>query len=544
MITATRLPAAAQRYRARGLWAGTTIGTEWQGSAQRCAARQALVEADQFLTYRDLADEVTALAHLLRRHGVGRGDVVTILLPTWWEAAAVFLAAQSLGAIANLLHLTYREREIAYVLEQTGSPIVFVCGRHGGTDYRALVSAAVQASPATPAIIGVRDGTPEWRRPAGEPLAPAAAATDVQPDDIAMLIFTSGTTANPKGVLHSHNTVLRCVADMRAIYELSASDRVFVPSPVSHVAGLMFVLAALLSGGTAVLLDAWNEDRALDLVLEHGCTFAGGALPFIRGLVQAVRRRGLSAGEIPVQRGNCGAADVPPQLIADADRTLGAPFSRGYGLTEGIVVSVCGQRESFEHRAKTDGRIVPAVDVRLVSECGRDVAEGQAGEVLVRGPQNFVGYLDPTDNDGAFADGDWFRTGDLARLVDGGYLVIVGRVKEMISRGGENISAREVEEVLGELPDVAEVAVVGIPDARLGEIGCAVVRPSAGAPVTLSALVEALRDRGLAPHKWPERLHLVSEPFPRTVTGKVRKIQLRQSALDGLAAPAAGPTTD
>jgi cyclohexanecarboxylate-CoA ligase len=348
-------------------------------------------------------------------------------------------------------------------------------------------------------------------------------------DEVCMLMFTSGTTGRPKGVLHSHRTLL---ADAQSIADLYAMDRdrVYMPSPVGHVTGLIYgVLMPLLMDGLCVLQAEWDAKAGVDLVERHGCTVCVGATPFLRGLADQYQQRGKRSA---LRAFICGGADVPPSLVRAAEVALDATVARAYGLTE-MPTATCGGPDDPEAiRADTDGRLTGSSQARLAAAPDPD----GVGELEVRGPELCLGYLDPADTAASFTADGWFRTGDLARLGPGGTVTIVGRAKDIIVRGGENISVKEVEDYLAAHPGIADVAIVAVPDPLLGEKACAFVVPAAaGQPPSLQDIADYLTARGIARHKLPEHV-LVAETLPRTLSGKIQKFALRRNAVELLAA--------
>ena len=338
-------------------------------------------------------------------------------------------------------------------------------------------------------------------------------------------MFTSGTTGQPKGVLHSHRTLLADAQSIADLYRMRA-DRVYMPSPVGHVTGLVYgVLMPLLMDGSCVLQAEWDADAGADLIERHGCTVCVGATPFLRGLTEAYRRRGRSSS---LRAFICGGADVPPSLVRAAEGVLGSTVARAYGLTEMPTVTCGGPDDPEAIRADTDGRLTGSSQARLAAP-----AAG-TGELEVRGPELCLGYLDPADTAASFTADGWFRTGDLARLGPDQDVTIVGRAKDIVVRGGENISMKEVEDYLAAHPHIADVAIVGVPDEVLGERACAFVVARDRAP-SLEEVASYLSAQGIARHKLPEYL-LVAETLPRTLSGKIQKFRLRQQAVELLAA--------
>jgi cyclohexanecarboxylate-CoA ligase len=380
-------------------------------------------------------------------------------------------------------------------------------------------------------VIVIGERAPAGALPWRELLARAPARFEprrVSPDDVCMLVYTSGTTAEPKGVLHSHDTLLAECASIARCYGLLPDEVLVIASPVSHVSGLLYgVLIPVFLGATSVLMESWDPEGFVELLEREGGSFSAGATPFLRGLLEApsLARRKLER----LRAFACGGADVPPELIREAARRLRIRCGRGYGSTEfPSITSGSGLGVPEAKRAETDGAPIPPNQLELRDEAGRPVACGEVGEVFARGPELCLGYRDPALNAEAFDARGFFRTGDLGRLDPEGYLTITGRVKDVIVRGGEKLSAKEIEDLLFEHPKVRAVAVVPFPDRALGERVCAVVVPSdPAAPPSLAELVRFLEAREISRRKLPERLELVPE-LPTTASGKVQKHLLRQ----------------
>lgn len=445
--------------------------------------RLALVDGDRRLTYRELHAAVERTAGALTEAGVAPGDVVTSRLANGVEATVLCLAAGRVGAVHNPVVTSHREREMHEIVADARSALVIDRPDH-----------AVFTRPSR--VVAPR---------------PAAA-----PDAARFLMYTSGSTARPKGVLHSDRTLLaECRA--QAEYHRIGADEVFiVPSSVAHVSGMIYgVLLPVFLGATAVMMARWDPGRFLALVEAERATFCGGAPAFLQGATDHpdVARRDLSSLRVfPV-----GGADVSPDLVRRATERLGVRTGRGYGSTEfPSITSTAGPDTPEERRATTDGRPIGANEVRI-----RD------GEIEARGAELFCGYTDRSLDAEAFTDDGWFRTGDLGVVDADGYLTVTGRKKDVIIRLGEKISAREVETLLAEHPAVREVAVIAVADPRTGERACACVVPTdATAPPPLADLTRFLSDRGLSHRKLPEQV-VVRDALPVTAAGKTDKSALR-----------------
>ena len=452
-------------------------------AARRHPGKTAAVDDARRIAYADLDALVDGVAAGLVAGDVGPGDVVTSQLPNCIEALALCLAANRIGAVHNPVVPIYRDREVRFITAEAGTAVFVDRRDHDLFGYAATAA----ASP----------------RPHGV-------------EDPAFLVYTSGSTADPKGVLHSDAT-LRAECAAQATYHGLRDDDVFVmASPVGHVSGLLYgVLLPVWLGATAVLLPTWDPGRFLELVASEGGTFSGGATPFLQGVVDHPE---LDRFDISTLRlFPCGGADVPPDLIRRASERLGARTGRGYGSTEfPSITSSAGPGEPLDRRAETDGRPIGGNEIRIVD-----------GEIQARGPEVFLGYRNPALDADACTDDGWFRTGDAGTVDGDGYLTVTGRLKDIIIRAGEKISAREVEELLARHDRVAAVAVVACPDARTGERAVAwVVPPPAVDPPTLDDLAAFLTDLGLSRRKLPEQIEL-ADALPLTASGKVDKPALR-----------------
>jgi len=478
--------------------------------------RLQVVDGDVELDTAALLAAVAGQQARLRAAGVRRGDVVCVQLPNWWETIAVAHAVWGMGAVLCPVPVNFRTAELARILAAVPVAAFVVPASYRGTDHPALVRTALDRAVLDVPVLVVRGSTVDSFGDEPE--------LDAGLDDICVLMFTSGTTGTPKGVLHSHRTLLADALSIVRLYRLDG-DRVYMPSPVGHVTGLVYgVLMPLLMGGSVVLQAEWDPAAGADIIERNGCTFCVGATPFLRGLTDEYARRGTTSALTGFA---CGGADVPAGLVRRAAGVLGAAVARAYGLTEMPTVTCGGPDDPEEIRAGTDGRLTGSSEARLTG-----VVDG-VGELEVRGPELCLGDLDPAHTAASFTADGWFRTGDLATL-SAGTVTIAGRAKDIIVRGGENISVKEVEDYLLDHPRVADVAVVGVPDDVLGERSCAVVVPRQ-APPSLAELSTFLLTHDIAKHKLPEYLLVVGE-LPRTPSGKVQKFVLRRDALAQLAA--------
>jgi cyclohexanecarboxylate-CoA ligase len=471
-----------------------------------------VIDGERALDGAGLLAAVAAEQARLRGVGVERGDVVCAQLPNWWEAVVLAHAVWGMGAVLCPVPVNYRTAELARIFAACEVAAFVVPASYRGTDYPALIQRS-QPKASVP-VLTVRGS-------AATPVVQEAPELDAGLDDVCVLMFTSGTTGTPKGVLHSHRTLLADAWSIARLFDLSG-DQVYMPSPVGHVTGLVYgVMMPLLIDGSVVLQAEWDAVAGADLIERHGCTFCVGATPFLRGLTDEYARRGTTSALTGFA---CGGADIPTTLVRRATSVLDAVVTRAYGLTEMPTVTCGGPADPERVRFDTDGRLTGSSEARL----------SDVGELEVRGPELCLGYLDRAHTAEAFTFDGWFRTGDLATLSEDGTVTISGRAKDIIVRGGENIGVKEVEDYLLDHPAVSDVAVVGVPDDVLGERACAFVVPEGPAP-TLPQLSEFLLTHDIAKHKLPEYLLVVDE-LPRTPSGKIQKFRLRREAASELAA--------
>jgi acyl-CoA synthetase (AMP-forming)/AMP-acid ligase II len=491
-------------------------------------------------TIGDLARIGRRLAAGLFARGIRPGDVVAVQLPNWPEAIAAICGLIEFGAILVPIAHNYGHHEVSFILAQSKARALITAARFRRQDYLERVDELFDRSEDLElvAVVGLESGsrTPDRRIVAFESLLSddeAIRGQEVQVDpDAPMLIgYTSGTTARPKGVIHSHRSYMGEIQQTAKWLSLESAvahspGGTLVSSPVGHMTGFLTAIVPLLSYGSPVtILDVWESRRVLALLEERRLSLATGATFFLANLLDDVEfapeRHIESLKQVAL-----GGAPIPRDIQRRA-RDLGISLVRYYGSTEHLSTS--GSLHSYpeEKRLETDGAPLPGVEIRIADEMGHEVPTGIEGEIQSRGPDLFVGYTDPTILDDAFAEGGWYMTGDIGYVDSDGFLTITDRKKDIIIRGGENISASEVEDVLSMVPGVAEIAVVAAPDSRMGEHCCAVIRMVPGAsPVTLEMLQLASAAAGLAKQKWPESLVRVDD-FPRTGAGKVQKHVLR-----------------
>jgi acyl-CoA synthetase (AMP-forming)/AMP-acid ligase II len=514
-------------YANQGYWLGRTVG--------ELARDHAMLEPDAeiFLgdparpTYASLATDAEALAVSLVDLGLRPGDAVSFQMPNWYEAAVINLAAAMAGFVINPIVIIYRDAEVRQMLADCGARVFFHAESFRGFDFAAMVERLRGDLPALAHTIPVRGGgATGYQTLIAAGRGRTLATPRVDPRTVKMVLYTSGTTGKPKGVLHSHDTLARAVLAGTKHWGIGHGDAILMPSPVTHVSGYSNGLELpFLAGTRTVLMESWNAIEALALIERHEVRGTVAATPFLQELVQRAREAGTS---LPSMRFfACGGAAVPPEIVRDANALFGKPVAfRVFGSSEVPLVTL-GFPQDAELAATTDGEIVD-YDVRIVDETGADLPDGQDGEILARGPAMFMGYANEQQTREAVDADGYFRTGDIGHVTAEGALLITGRKKDLIIRGGENISAKEIEDVLHLHPMVAEASVVAMPHSRLGEGICAFVVARGEQAPPFEMLVAFVADSGLAPQKRPERIEFVTD-LPRTASGKIRKDILRDT---------------
>jgi acyl-CoA synthetase (AMP-forming)/AMP-acid ligase II len=517
---------AADAYR-RGMWVRETIADSLRDAAQTTPERTVVVDGDIRLDCRGLHEQATTLAQVLMAR-MPAGSVVSFTLPNWHEAAVIYLGATLAGMVVNPILPSLRDRELRFILSDADSRAIFVPSVFGKHDYAAMLDRVTAAMSSPPEVVVLR-GEPGRHTPYPSLFTePAAAALPVlDPDAVRMILYTSGTTGRPKGVLHTHNSIHALIRQIGRNWLVDDGDTFLVPSPIAHIGGSIYAFECpLLLGTTAVLMERWDPDSAVALMHAERCTHMAGATPFLEGLLSAAKRAGTRLPDLKVFI--CGGASVPPSLIRRAAAYFDqAVVTRVYGSTE-VPVATVGSPTDPDHAAETDGHTGIA-DIKLVE-----------GEIRARGPQMLVGYLHPEDETESVDEDGYFRTGDLGRWLDDEYLVVTGRAKDIIIRNGENISPKEVEDILVGHPGIAEIAVVGLPDERTGERACAVIVPADQHPPDVAGLRDLLMDHGVAKFKVPEQV-VVWDALPKNDAGKVLKHQIRATLTTG-ASEATGRT--
>ncbi|MFI4894216.1 MAG: AMP-binding protein [Phycisphaerales bacterium JB058] len=525
---ATARAALAKRWRESGLHDDETLPEALARAARDTPDVYMLFPSEARpgrLNMRDLDERARRMASALAERGLASGDVVAVQLPNWEEVAIAYLAVAMLGGvIVPIVHI-YGPHETDWIIRASGARLFISPDRWGNIDFLARAEQMPALASIDRIVVGdeIPPGASSWRdvEDAGDPhFEPAARRAE----DPLMVVYTSGTTSDPKGVLHTHQTLL---ADMRNLpwdrseYSHRLCLHLF---PAGHIGGACALLGTIITGKPVVLIDRWDPRQAAVLIEEHEIDRFTGAPFHVAGLLDLVESGEFSCTSLRTVM--TGAAGVPPTLVERADRA-GWRVVRAYGSSEHPTATASPFSSELAKRARTDGPALDHTELRITLENGEEAPRGEPGEVWLRGPEQFLGYTDPALNREAFGPDGWFRSGDVGVVDAEGCLTITDRIKDIIIRGGENLSSLEIEGLLARHPAIAEAAVVAMPDPRYGERVCAFLLLAPGAePPDLPDLLRHFDAQGAARQKTPERIVVLDE-LPRTPTGKVKKHELR-----------------
>ncbi|HEY4801986.1 MAG TPA: cyclohexanecarboxylate-CoA ligase [Paraburkholderia sp.] len=531
------------REHAQRWWPGRTINDELDACVAECPGKIALTavriedgETTRF-TYAQMARMADRIAVGLARLGVTQSDVVSTQLPNCWQFTLLYLACSRIGAVLNPLMPIFRERELTFMLNHSGSKVMIVPKHYRGFDHEAMLRALQPDLPALQHLVvaGATDENgpaphsfeallsgPRWEE--ASDAEAILARHRPGPDDVTQLLYTSGTTGEPKGVMHTANTLLSNIGPYAQAMRLGRDDVVLMASPMAHQTGFMYgLMMPIVLRASAVLQDVWRPEAALALIAQERATFTMASTAFLGDIANAAVNTGA---RVPTLRAFlCAGAPIPGALVERAREALGARIVSAWGMTELGAVTLTRLTDDDERSFTTDGAPLPGVEVKVVDENDRALAPNVAGRLFVRACSGFGGYLRRAHLNATDAEG-WFDTGDLATIDERGYIRISGRSKDVIIRGGENIPVVEIESLLYRHPAVAQVAIVAYADERLGERACAVVVAKSGVAVDLPSLVGFLKSHKIAAQYLPERL-LLLDAMPSTPAGKVQKFRLR-----------------
>ena len=532
MIEIPRPPSEADsaRYRAQGWWKDQTFSELLERRSRETPDREALSDARRRIGYGALWSEVRRFAEYLRRQGVQRGDVVTLQLPNRIEFPVVFFSLELIGAIANKISADFRATEVEYILRFSKSRAYVCASQFKGFDYLAMIRELRPRLPDLSLVICVDDiEAPDVRSFArvvhDTPEIAEQNRVRMSPVEVMRMCFTSGTTGNPKGVLHCFNTTLSTCETFNRELGVTSGEVMLDYLPVGLNWGYMTLVQAVMAGARVVLIERFSADAALDTIERERVTYIPTAPASIVAMLNspAIRERDLSALRIVITGGASAAVETIKAFQAAVPH---AKLIELYGMLETGYHSFTRLTDDPLKVNGTVGRCVDEMGLRMLDDDGNDVPYGEVGEIAAVGPSVHLGYLDnPAANRDSFTASGWFRTGDLGQYADAeGNVRIAGRNKEIVNRGGKKYFPREIEELLYQHPKIVQAAIVGAPDPRLGERNClcAIVKP--GATLTLDEVVGFLKGR-VADYKLPEEL-VVMDDFPMTPTGKIRRPEL------------------
>ncbi|MFI8493754.1 AMP-binding protein [Peribacillus butanolivorans] len=518
------------------IWPNRTILDYLNDAIEKDPDKIAIIDKKSRFTYKELGKLVDRIALGLLNIGLGKGDVISFQLPNWNEFIILHYAVTRIGAISNPLIPIYRDREIGYMVEMAESKMIVVPDSFRGFYYPAMIERLSHKWPSLEHIYVIGDEVPNGMKSFSslleepwEERMDASILDDIihDPNDVTEIIFTSGTTGSPKGVMHTHNTL--CVSTNYWIdhLHLTSDDVLFMASTFAHQTGFGYgVRLPTHLGGTGVYQDVWNPNEFIEWIEKEKITFTAGATPFLQDMIQmeGIETYNLNSFRVFVALG----APIPRQLVKDAAEKVRFKILSGWGQTEDGLVTLTRLEDSAEKLTNTDGVPFPEMELKVVNFEGKICAPNEEGDLLARGPALFVGYLKRIDDTIAEHKDGWFITGDRAIMDEEGYIRISGRNKDIIIRGGENIPVAYVENVLYEHPDISSVQVIAVPDVRLQEKACACISVRPGkSPITMESLKKFLYEKGLAKQYWPEQLEIIDD-FPRTPSGKIQKFRLRE----------------
>lgn len=520
----------------QNIWPQKTILNYLNDAIEKHPNKIAIIDNKNRYTYAELGKIVDRVALGLLELGIQKNDIVSIQLPNWNEFIILHYAITRVGAITNPLIPIYREREISYMVGLVESKMIIIPDEFRNFDYTKMISDLRHQWPFLQHVFVIGENVPDSMKPLSylfdtpwEEKRKVSELDEIElnPNDITEIIFTSGTTGKPKGVMHTHNTL--CVSTDYWIehLQLTSDDVMFMASTFAHQTGFGYgVRLPSHHGGTAVYQDVWNPEEFLQLVEKEKITYTAGATPFLQDTIQSphIKKYNLESLRAFVALG----APVPRILVKEAANVVNFNILSGWGQTENGLVTLTKLYDSEEKLTGTDGAPFPHMFVKVVDANFNKVSPNIEGNLLVKGPALFVGYYKQIEETRAEYHSDWFITGDRAIVDEDGYIRITGRNKDIILRGGENIPVAYIENVLYEHQDIFAAQVVAMPDPRLQEKACACICLKPNAPeLTFEGMQQFLEEKGVAKQYWPERLELFEE-FPRTPSGKIQKFKLRE----------------
>ena len=537
IISESRIKSATEQ----GYWQNKTVLEYFDEAVVFDPDKTAIIDyrtetgARYTLSYGELKQKVDRIALGMINLGINKGDVVSFQLPNGWQFIAIHLACLRVGAVSNPLMPIFRHRELSFMLSYAESKLIIIPNEFRKFNYPKMLEELRGDLPNLEHVLVIGgEGENSFEKTLTDTCWEAKmdsknlfAERKLDPNDVVQLMYTSGTTGMPKGVMHTSNTHVCMNMMFNKRLRLSARDVILMGSPLAHQTGFMYgMISPILLKTTTVLLDSWSADTAWRLIGDEGVSFTMGATPFLADLVDSPLASECSTDAFKTYV--CGGAPVPRVLVETGTKLLNINILSVWGMTENGVVTTTRVGDGDDKTFNTDGIPMAGMEVRVVDSNDHELTAGEEGRLQSRGPSTFVGYLKQPEAYGVDGDG-WFDTGDLAKMDLDGYIRISGRSKDIIIRGGENIPIVEVENILYKHPLIQDVAIVAMPDVRLGELGCCFITLEQGQSISFEQIQSFLNDHGLAKQYWPERLELLDE-MPRTASGKIQKFNLREIA--------------
>ncbi|MHB8073086.1 medium-chain fatty-acid--CoA ligase [Desulfosporosinus fructosivorans] len=521
-----------REYRQAGYWGDATLADYWQMSVLCAPEKVAVIDLQgTSYTYAELDDAASRVATYLKDVGVMPGDFVSFQIPAWSEYTVIYVACLKVGAVVNPICWGYRADELLYILNKCESTVLFIPSEFRGFEYPPMLGSLSQKIPSLRKVVVV-----EKEKKVNEGMTLSRIIRDYSPlaskgtrssDDLAAVLFTSGTESFPKGVMLTHNNIIAAEKALAAAMNITHLDVMLMPAPPAHAIGFHHgVTLPFMLGAKSILQDIFKPEITLSLIEREKCTCSMGATPFVYDLLRTLQKKKYDISSLRLFM--CGGAPIPRHMVKESIEA-GIKVIGVYGSTESVPHTAVRLEDNTEKIISTDGIAVSSVEVKVVDESLQLVPAGVQGEEASRGPMVFVGYLkEPELTAKVLDENGWYYSGDLCVMDDDGYIRITGRKKDIIIRGGENISSIELENILLQHPNVRETGVVAMPDPRLGERVCAyVVLKDTDKGLSLEEVRALFEEKSVSKFKYPERIEIKGN-LPRTASGKIRKFELRQ----------------
>lgn len=531
------IDARKEKMTTNGFWKNRTIEDFFSQAMQTHPDKTAVVtykvdgenSSPVRLSYRQLNERIDTIAKSLIRLGIQRSDVVSFQIPNSWEFIALSLACARIGAVANPLMPIFRDRELSYMLKFLESKVFIVPSVFKNFNYEEMANGLLHKIDTLQHIVVVGGESENsfdkllLTDTSSEPLVP----DPVKPNDILLLMFTSGTTGEPKAVMHTSNTLFAALDGFVDTLELKDSEIILGASPMAHLTGYGYLaMLPIMLNSTTVVMDSWEPNIALQIIKDEAVTFSMASSPFVQDMCNATEKGAPRSPQFT--KFCCAGAPIPPIVIERAHKIMNLTVCSAWGMTENGAITITPPSKALEKSSISDGKAIACTELKIVDGNDNELPQGETGRLLVRGASQCVGYYKKPELN-ALTEDDWFDSGDLAFMDPEGYIRINGRSKDIVIRGAENIPVVEIENLLYQHPAIATVAIVGFPDERLGERACAFVTLNEGASFSFEEMIRYLKEKKVAQQYFPEKLEIRGD-LPRTPSGKLQKFMLREEA--------------